>query len=101
MAVGIIIGAAFTTIVKSLVNDVLMPPIGVILDGADFADYYINLSGTIVASLAEAKEAGVPMVAYGLLINAIIQFLIVVFALFLVIRWINTVKRSMEKQKEE
>jgi large conductance mechanosensitive channel len=101
MAVGIIIGAAFTTIVKSLVNDVLMPPIGVLLGGVDFADYYINLSGTVVASLAEAKEAGVPVVAYGLLINAIIQFLIVAFALFLVIRWINSVKRSMEKQEEE
>ena len=101
MAVGIIIGAAFTTIVKSLVNDVLMPPIGVLLGGVDFADYYINLSGTVVASLAEAKESGVPVIAYGLLINAIIQFLIVAFALFLVLRWINSVKRSMEKQEEE
>lgn len=101
MAVGIIIGAAFTTIVKSLVNDVLMPPIGVLLGGVDFANYYINLSGTVVASLAEAKEAGVPVIAYGLLINAIIQFVIVAFALFLVIRWMNSVKRSMEKEEEE
>ena len=101
MAVGIIIGAAFTTIVKSLVNDVLMPPIGVLLGGVDFANYYVNLSGTVVASLVEAKEAGVPVIAYGLLINAIIQFVIVAFALFLVIRWMNSVKRSMEKDEEE
>ena len=101
MAVGIIIGAAFSTIVKSLVDDVLMPPIGVLLGGVDFANYYINLSGAAVTSVAEAKEAGQPIIAYGLLINAVIQFLIVALALFLVIRWINRVKSAMEKQEEE
>ena len=101
MAVGIIIGAAFATIVKSLVNDVLMPPIGVLLGGVDFSEYFINLSGQPVESVAAAKEAGQPIVAYGLLLNSIIEFLIVAFAIFVVIRWVNKVRKAVEKQEEQ
>jgi len=97
MAVGIIIGAAFTTIVKSLVDDILMPPIGVLLGGVDFSDYFITLSGEAAASLTAARDAGQPVIAYGLFVNALIKFVIVAFALFLVVRWINRVKRALEE----
>ena len=101
MAVGIIIGAAFTTIVTSLVDDVLMPPIGVILGGIDFSNYFINLSGDPVASVAAAKEAGQPVIAYGNFINAIIKFVIVAFALFMVVKNINNLKKLMEREEEK
>ena len=101
MAVGIIIGVAFATVVKSMVNDVLMPPIGVLLGGIDFSEYFVNLSALPVESVAAAKEAGLPIIAYGLLINAIIEFLIVAFAIFMVIRWVNKVRKAMERQEEE
>lgn len=98
MAVGIIIGAAFTTIVKSLVDDIIMPPIGVLLGGVDFSNYFIALNGdAAVATLAEAKEAGVAVLAYGQFINAILQFTIVAFALFLVIRQMNRLKERIAK----
>ena len=100
MAVGIIIGAAFTTIVTSLVDDILMPPIGVILGGLDFSNYFLNLSGTDVASVSAAKDAGVPVIAYGNFINAVIKFLIVAFALFLVVKNINNLKKMMEREEE-
>jgi large conductance mechanosensitive channel len=89
MAVGIIIGAAFTTIVQSAVNDIIMPPIGLLTGGVDFSSLFINLSGTEVASVAEAKKAGIPVIGYGLFINAVISFLIVAFVLFLLIRGMN------------
>ncbi|MEZ5826654.1 MAG: large conductance mechanosensitive channel protein MscL [Geminicoccaceae bacterium] len=101
MAVGIIIGAAFTTIVTSLVDDVLMPPIGMILGGIDFSNYFINLSGQDVASVAAAKEAGQPVIAYGNFINALIKFLIVAFALFMIVKNINNLKKMMEKEDEK
>ncbi len=98
MAVGIIIGAAFTTIVKSLVDDIIMPPIGVLMGGVDFTDYFFALtSGAAPATLAEAQEAGVAVLAYGRFINAIIQFAIVAFALFLVIRQMNRLKERIAK----
>ena len=100
MAVGIIIGAAFTTIVKSLVNDLLMPPLGILFGGVDFTEYYINLSGGTADSLAAARDAGMAVIAYGLFINAVIQFLIVAFALFLVVRWINVMRRRFEEPAE-
>ncbi|MDY3982510.1 MAG: large conductance mechanosensitive channel protein MscL [Veillonellaceae bacterium] len=90
MAVGIIIGAAFGKIVTGLVSDIIMPPIGVLLGGIDFSDYFIPLStNTHVSTLAEAKAAGIPVIAYGAFINVVIEFLIVAFAVFLLIKQVN------------
>jgi large conductance mechanosensitive channel len=86
MAVGIIIGAAFTSIVNSLVNDVIMPPIGLVMGGVDFSNLFIDLSGQNHASLAAAKEAGAATINYGLFLNAVISFLIVAFATFMLVR---------------
>ena len=101
MAVGIIIGAAFTTIVTSLVDDVIMPPVGVLMGGIDFSNYFINLSGEPVASVTAAKEAGQPVLAYGNFVNAVIKFLIVAFALFIVVKNLNNLKKLMEKEEVE
>lgn len=92
LAVGIIIGGAFGKIVTSLVNDIIMPPIGVLLGKVDFASLYINLSGKSYASLAAAKEAGAATINYGLFINAVIDFLIVAFVIFLLIKQVNRLK---------
>lgn len=89
MAVGIIIGAGFGKIVTSLVNDVIMPPIGLILGNVDFASLYLNLSGTQYATLADAKAAGAATINYGMFLNTVLDFLIVAFVLFLVIRQVN------------
>ena len=86
MAVGIIIGAAFGTLVSSLVNDIVMPPVGLALGGVDFANLFITLGSGQYASLAEAQEAGAATINYGLFINNLITFLIVAFAVFLLIR---------------
>lgn len=96
MAVGIIIGAAFTTIVQSAVNDVIMPPIGLILGGVDFSDLFVNLSSQPADSLVAAKEGGIPVIAYGAFINAVISFVIVAFVLFWIIRAMNMLKRKEE-----
>ncbi len=98
MAIGIIIGAAFGKIVTSFVNDVLMPPLGLILGQVDFSNLFINLSSTPVKTLAEAKAAGIPVIAYGSFINAIIDFLIVAFAIFMLIKQVN---RVLPKKDEE
>lgn len=101
MAVGIIIGAAFTGIVTSLVSDVIMPPIGVLLGGVDFSNYFLALTmDHAPASLEAAKAAGVPVLAYGKFINAIINFTIVAFALFIVIRQMNNLKKRIAKGEE-
>jgi large conductance mechanosensitive channel len=89
LAVGVIIGASFGAIVTSLVNDVLMPPVGRLLGGADFKDFFISLSGQSYPTLAAAKAAGAPTLNYGLFLNAVINFLIVSFAIFLLIRQVN------------
>jgi large conductance mechanosensitive channel len=89
LAVGIIVGTAFGAIVNSLVKDIIMPPIGLILGKVDFTNLYINLSGQAYATLAEAQKAGAATINYGLFINTIINFVIVAFAIFLVIRQIN------------
>jgi large conductance mechanosensitive channel len=94
MAVGIIIGAAFTSIVKSLVDDILMPPIGKLVGDIDFSDLFINLSGGSYASLAEAQAAGAATINYGVFLNNVISFLIVAFAVFLLVRGINSLKRA-------
>jgi large conductance mechanosensitive channel len=94
MAVGIIIGAAFGRIVGSLVSDVLMPPIGLLLGKVDFANLFINLSGTGYPSVAAAKAAGAPTLNYGMFFNTVLEFLIVAFAVFLVVRQINRLRRE-------
>ncbi|MBA3004196.1 MAG: large-conductance mechanosensitive channel protein MscL [Desulfurivibrio sp.] len=100
MAVGIIIGGAFGTIVKSLVSDVIMPPIGLLLGGVDFSDLFITLKeGATVgpyATLANAQSAGAVTISYGLFINAVISFLIVAFAVFMLIKGINRLEHLKE-----
>jgi len=94
MAVGIIIGAAFGKIVAVFVSDVLMPPIGLLLGKVDFSNLFINLSGKPVSTIAEAKAAGAVTINYGLFLNSVIDFLIVAFAIFLLIRQVNRLKRQ-------
>ena len=89
LAIAVVIGGAFGKIVTSLTNDIIMPPIGLLLGKVDFKDLYINLSGTDYASLAAAKEAGAATINYGVFVNTIIEFLIIAFVLFLVIKAIN------------
>ena len=89
LAVAVIIGGAFGKIVSSLVNDVLMPPIGMVVGKADFSSLYLNLSSNTYASLAEAQKAGAPIIRYGLFINTVIDLLIVSFVIFLVVRLAN------------
>lgn len=89
MAVGVIIGGAFGKIVSSFVNDVIMPPIGVLLGNVDFSDLYVNLSGQEAASLADATEKGLATLKYGVFFNTVIDFLIQVFVIFMVIRAMN------------
>src|ERR671925_1221579 len=100
LAVGIIIGAAFGKIVTSLVNDILMPPIGLVLGRVDFSNLFINLSGQSLASLAEAKAAGAPTINYGVFLNTVIDFVIVAFAIFLLVRFINRLSRQLEGAPE-
>jgi large conductance mechanosensitive channel len=101
MAVGIIIGAAIGKIVSSLVADVIMPPIGLLMGNMDFSQLYLNLSGTEYASLAAAQEAGAATINYGLFINAILDFVIVAFVIFMVIRGMNKLKRKAEEAPAE
>ena len=89
LAVGVIVGASFGAIVTSLVNDVLMPPIGRLLGGVDFKDFFISLTGQSYPTLAAAKAVGAAMLNYGLFLNVLINFLIVSFAIFLLIRQVN------------
>jgi large conductance mechanosensitive channel len=97
MAIGIIIGTAFGKIITSFINDILMPPIGLLLGRADFTNLFINLSGKRYESLAAAQEAGAATINYGLFINTVLDFIIVAFVIFLVIRQIN----QWQKKKEE
>ena len=94
MAVGIIIGAAFGGVVNSLVKDVIMPPIGLLLGKVDFTGLFINLSGTSYPTLKAAQEANAATLNYGLFINTLINFLIVAFAVFLLVKQINRLKRA-------
>jgi large conductance mechanosensitive channel len=98
MAVGIIIGAAFGKIVSSLVNDVIMPPIGRLLGNVDFSNLFINLGAGEYASLAAAQEAGAATLNYGLFLNTVLNFVIVAFAIFLLIKAVNVAKRKEEAQ---
>ncbi|VVB72903.1 Large-conductance mechanosensitive channel [uncultured archaeon] len=99
MAVGIIIGAAFGSIITSLVKDIIMPPLGLILGNVNFTDLFISLDGKSYASLAVAQAAGAPTINYGLFINTIINFIIVALAIFIVIRRVNEMKRKPEPAK--
>jgi len=93
LAVAVVIGAAFGKIVTSFVDDILMPPIGRMLGGADFSNLFVNLSGKDYPSVAAAKAAGAPTLNYGIFINNIINFLIIAFAVFLVVKAINRMQR--------
>ena len=97
LAVAVIIGGAFGLVVTSLVNDVIMPPIGLILGGVNFSELFINLSGGDYATLAAAQEAGAATINYGLFINSIINFLIIAFVIFLIIRQMA----KLQKEEEE
>jgi large conductance mechanosensitive channel len=92
LAIGIVIGAAFGKIVNSLVNDILMPPIGLLIQRVDFKDLFVNLSGTSYATLTEAKTAGAPTLNYGIFLNTVFEFVIVAFAIFLLIRFVNRMR---------
>ena len=101
MAVGIIIGGAFGKIIASLVNDILMPPIGLLLGDVDFSQLFINLSDTDYASLAAAQEAGAATINYGMFINATVNFVIVAFAIFMMIKVMNSAKKKQEEKPAE
>ena len=96
MAVGIIVGAAFGTIVTSFVNDILMPPIGLLLGRVDFSNLFITLRGEPFATLAQARAAGVTTLNYGVFLNTVVSFLIVAFAVFLLVRQVNKMRREPE-----
>ena len=94
LAVGIIIGAAFTTIVNSLVNDLIMPPLGLLIGGVDFTNFFVTLKGGSHPTLEAAKAAGAVTMNYGLFTNAVIRFVIVAFAIFILVKQINRLKRE-------
>lgn len=99
MAVGIIMGAAFTAIVNSMVGDIIMPIIGVFTSGIDFADQFITLDGETYPSLKAAQDAGAAIITYGMFINAVINFVIVSFVVFMLIKGVNNLKRKAEDPK--
>jgi len=97
MAIGIIIGSAFGKIVSSFVADVLMPPIGMLVGGVDFADFFVTLKGEVLPTLAAAKEAGAVTINYGVFLNTVLDFIIVAFAVYLMVRQINKLKKKKEE----
>ena len=101
MAVGIVIGAAFGGIVTSLVNDVLMPPIGLLLGQVDFSNLFIHLAGPEAATLAQAQQVGAVTLNYGAFVNTVINFLIVAFAIFIVIKQINRFRQAKDEAPPE
>jgi large conductance mechanosensitive channel len=96
LAIGIIIGAAFGKIVTSLVNDIIMPPIGMLMGGINFADMFYSLNGKTYENLAAAQAAAAPTINYGTFINVIIEFLIIAFVIFMLVKQINKLKRKPE-----
>ncbi|MFZ1757209.1 MAG: large-conductance mechanosensitive channel protein MscL, partial [Caldilineaceae bacterium] len=96
LAVAVILGAAFGAIVTSLVNDVIMPPIGLLMGGVDFSNLFINLSGGSYATLAAAEEVGAAIIRYGVFLNTVINFLIVAFAIFLVVKAASSLQKKEE-----
>ena len=101
MAIGIVLGGAFGKIVSSFVKDVLMPPLGLLLGNVDFTGLFIDLSGKGYATLAQAQEAGAPTINYGIFINTVVDFVIIAFAIFIVVRQINALKRQEEAPAAE
>lgn len=99
LAVGVVIGAAFQKIINSLVNDVLMPPLGLLTGGVNFTSLFVNLSATPVATLAEAKEKGIPVIAYGSFVNEVITFMLIAIALFVFVKGINRLRRVADRKK--
>ena len=100
LAIGVIIGAAFGKIVSSLVDDVLMPPLGLIIGKVDFSNLFVPLTGQHYDSLAAAKQAGAPTINYGVFLNNVISFLIVAFAIFILVQQINRLRTSEAKAEE-
>ncbi len=101
MAVGIVIGGAFGKIVSSFVADVIMPPIGLLMGGVDFSSLFVNLSDVSYATLAAAEEAGAPVIRYGSFINTVLDFVIIAFAIFMVIKGLNSMKKKEEEAPAE
>jgi len=101
LAIGVIIGAAFGKIVTSFVNDILMPPIGLLLGNVGFSNLFINLSGQPYGSLEEAQAAGAATINYGLFINTVLDFIIVAFVIFLLVRQVNRMRREREAPPAE
>lgn len=97
LAVGVIIGAAFGKIVNSLVADVIMPPIGALLKGVNFSTLFLSLDGVRYETLAKAKEAGAPVIGYGMFINTVIEFLIIAACVFSLVKVVNKLKRAEEQ----
>ncbi len=101
LAIGVIIGAAFAKVVDSIVNDIIMPPLGLVIGKVDFSNLFFNLGGNHYASLAAAKAAGAPTINYGLFINNIINFVIIAFVIFLVVKQINKFRQKAPVDKRE
>ena len=101
MAVGIVIGGAFGKIISSFVSDVLMPPIGLLMGNVDFSQLFINLGDTTYETLTLAQEAGAPTINYGMFINTVLDFIIIAFAIFMVIRGMNKMKKKEEEKPAE
>ncbi len=100
LAVGVIIGASFGKIVNSLVMDVIMPPIGAILKGVNFSNLFFSIDGKTYDSLAKAKEAGAPVISYGIFLNSMIEFVIISACVFALVKIVNQIKRPAEKPTE-
>jgi large conductance mechanosensitive channel len=96
LAIGVIIGAAFGKIVNALVNNVIMPPVGLLLGRVDFSNLFLNLTNQPAASVKEATDKGVPVLAYGVFLNTVIEFLIIALVLFVVIKQVNRFKKTAE-----
>jgi large conductance mechanosensitive channel len=101
LAIGIMIGAAFNSVVSSFVSDIIMPPIGLLLGNTDFSDLFINLSGGQYESVAAAEEAGAATINYGIFINTVLDFVIIAFVLFLIVRQVSRMERKEEEKPEE
>lgn len=98
LAVGVVIGAAFATVVKSFTDDILMPPIGLLTGSRDFTNHFVALDGKHYDTIAQAKAAGVATMNYGVFVNNVITFVLVAFAVFLVVKWFNALRRKPEPQ---
>jgi len=101
LAVGVVVGGAFGKIVTSLVNDIIMPPVGLLIGGVDFQDIFVDLSGRHAATLADAKAHGAATINFGLFLNATIDFLVVSFAVFIFIRQVNRFVRRISEDKPQ